>query len=67
MAIRLRGLFILSLRSVHITQTEMRPVVSRVALNPLLNRLGRFVLFSGYILIVAGGDCQLFPLACVFP
>ena len=41
--------------------------VSRVALNLLLIRLGRFIQFSGYILIVGGGDRQLFPLAGMFP
>ena len=39
----------------------------RVALNLLLIRLCRFIQFSGYILIVVGGDRQLFPLAGMFP
>ena len=43
------------------------PDVSRVALNLLLIRLGRFIQFSGYIRIVVGGDRQLFPFAGMFP
>ena len=42
-------------------------LVSRVALNLLLIRLGRFIQFSGCTRIVAGSDIQLFPFAGMFP
>ncbi len=67
LAIGLRSPLKLCPPNVHVAQIEMCSGVSRVVLYLLLIRLGRFIQFSSYILIVASGDLQLFPLAGVFP
>src|ERR1700683_1516876 len=63
----LSGFLIATLFGEHHAQTNVRSKFPWVALNLLLKRLGRFIQFSGYILIVVGGDRQLFPLAGMFP
>ncbi len=63
----LRGLLILPLFRVHIAQTVVGVGFPRVALNPLLIYLDRFIQFPGYIRIVVGGDTELFPLTGMFP
>src|SRR5256885_15010804 len=43
----------------------MRPVVARVALDPLLISLFRFLQFPGHDLVIGSRNGQLFPLAGV--
>ena len=59
--------FILPLRAIDNAQIAIGYVISRVVLNHLLICLGGLVQFAGYILVVDGGDAQLFPFAGMLP
>ncbi len=63
----LRSFFILPLCAVYDAQIDISWDIPRVALNRLLIRRCCFIQFSGYILVVVGGDSQLFPFAGMFP